>query len=352
MYVVSRYGGWGRNLWACLDNGTITIDDKKRHVRLKVSGGLVVEKTTQTEDEHTTMRYGRHRKTRKGNKIVQEEYFEPGTLKAIRRGGLWKKETSVPLCGSEGTLECYSTSGGAYAKEVFKYANGNTAYLATRWRKRLEIRRPDGKPWIILKGQVALHWESIAGRLDADKDGFHLEHLMRGPNWEATIYDPSGSEVITHGFVQNRQKQGKWLENGKEHFYLSGVKVSRQLHEDDPKMWNPHEVLRIPNAQLRCSLLNRMGYDRLLDKVEHKIIDQSDDGGQLLEIDAGISDHSSFRPDRTMRLLKVICPSTQQVYVLRVPPEIKGYDNARQWTFGLRERDIEQGVRFDLAVET
>ncbi|MBN2272144.1 MAG: hypothetical protein JXN61_16135 [Sedimentisphaerales bacterium] len=352
MYVVSRYGGWGRNLWACLDNGTITIDDKKRHIRLKVSGSLVVEQITQIDDEQTTMKYGRHRKTRKGNKTIKEEYFEPGTLRAIRRSGLWKKETGVPLCGSEGTLECYSTSGGAYAKEVFKYANGNVAYVATRWRKSLEIRYPNGKPWIIMKGQVALHWESIAGRLGSDKEELHQEHLMRGPNWEITVYDPSGSEVITHGCVQSRQKQGKWLENGREHFYLSGVKVSRQLYEEDPNKWKPHEVLRIPNAQLRCSLLNRMGYDRLLDKVEHRVIDQAEDGGQLVEIDAAISDHSAFRPDRTMRLLKVICPSTQQVYVLRVPPEAKTYDNARQWTFGLREREIEQGVRFDLAVET
>jgi hypothetical protein len=352
MYVVSRYGGWGRNLWACLDDGTITIDSRQRHLRLRVSNGLVVEQTTQTEDEHTTLKYGQHCKTRKGSKTVRQEYFEPGTLRAIRKGGLWKKETCVPLCGSKGTLECYSTSGGAYAKEVFRYANGNMGYFATRWRKKLEIKRPNGKPWIILTGQVALHWESIAGRLDPDNDDLHLGHLMRDHDWEVTVYDRSGSKLITHGCVQNRQKQGKWLENGKEKFYLSGVQISRQLYEDDPSKWNPREVLSIPNAQLRCSLLNRMGYDRLLDDVPHRVIDQADDGGQLLEIDTAASGDSASRLDKTMRLLKVICPSTRQVYVLRVPPETKSYDNARQWTFGLRQQDIEQGVHFDLAVET
>jgi len=97
---------------------------------------------------------------------------------------------------------------------------------------------------------------------------------MAAPTGKVTVYDPSGSEVITQGRVQSRQKQGKWLENGKETCYLSGVKVSRQLYEDYPNTWNPREVLRVPNAQLRCSLLNKMGYDRLLDKVEHKVIDQ------------------------------------------------------------------------------
>jgi len=353
MYVVSQYGGWGRNLWVSLDDGTITIEDGKRHLRLRVSNGVVVEQTSQTGDEHITLRYGRHRKTHKGNKTIREEYFEPGTLKAIRRGGLWKRETAVSLCGSEGTLECYSTSGGAFGREVFRYANGNTAYVATRWRKKLEIRRPSGKPWIILKGQVALSWESIAARLGGDNnDDLHLEHIMRGPDWEVTVYDPSGSEVITHGCVQNRQKQGKWLENGKENFYLFGVRVSRRLYEDDPGKWNPHEVLRIPNAQLRCSLLNRMGYDRLLDKVKYRVIDQADDGGQLLEVDAPLSKDTAFGLDKTIRLLKVVCPSTRQVYVLRVPPETKSYDSARQWTFGLRQRAIEQGARFEMAVET
>jgi hypothetical protein len=350
MYVVSRYAGWGRNLWACVDDGTITIDDRKKHMHLRVVSGVVVEQTSRTKDECTTLRYGHQRKTRKGNKIVKEEYFEPGTLRSIRRGGLWKKETGVPLCGSEGTLECYSTSSGAYGKEVLKYANGNIAYSATRWRKKLEIRRPTGEPWIILKGQMALHWESIAGRLDSND--LHLEHLMRGRDWEVTVYDPSGSKVITHGCVQNRQKQGKWLENGKEKYYLSGVKVSRRLHEDDPDKWIPREVLRVPNAQLRCSLLNRMGYDRLLGKIEHRVIDQVDDGGQLLEIDTAVSDDSPFGLDKTMRLLKVVCPSTRQVYVLRVPPETKTYDNARQWTFGLRAGSINEGAQFDLVKET
>lgn len=352
MYLLSRYAGRGRGLWACVDDGTITIDDRKQHMRLKVSSGLVVEQTTQTKDECTTMRYGRHLKTRKGNKIVKEEYFEPGTLRAIRRRSLWKKETGVPLCGSEGKLECYSTSGGAYSKEVFKYANGNIGYLATRWRKKLEIRYPSGKPWIIVKGTVALNWESIARRLDKDNEDLHLEYLMRGRDWEVTVYDPSGSKVVTHGRVQNRQRQDKWLENGKEMYYLSGVKVSQRLYEGDPNTWQPREVLSVPNTQLRCSLLNRMGYDRLLEKMRHRVIDQADDGGQLLEIDTAISDHSPSGLDKTMRLLKVVCPSTSQVYVLRVPPQTKTYDNARQWTFGLREASIREGASLELVKET
>jgi hypothetical protein len=35
-----------------------------------------------------------------------------------------------------------------------------------------------------------------------------------------------------------------------------------------------------------------------------------------------------------------------------VPPETKTYDNARQWTFGLRAGSINEGAQFDLVKET
>jgi len=284
--------------------------------------------------------------------MINEAYFEPGTLQAIKRGGLWKRVRGIPFCGSQGTVECYSTSSGAYGKEIFTYNNGNLGYIAAIWRKKLQVRRPDGKLWIVVKGgKVSLNRRPLANKIDSGANDLGFRHIMRGRNWEITIYDESG-KIVTQGKVENSQKQGKWLEDGKVSYYLSGVKVSRQLYEENPSKWDGYEVLRIPNAQLRCSLLNKMGYDKLLSKVKHKVIDTSDDGGQLLQIDTGLDGHSTRGLDRIMRLLKVICPSTKQVYVLRVPPNIETYQQARQWTFGLREASIKQGVFLELVKET
>lgn len=130
------------------------------------------------------------------------------------------------------------------------------------------------------------------------------------------------------------------------------MKVSWELYEDGPDKWDVHEVLSVPNAQLRCSLLNRMGYDKLLEKVNCKVIDSCDDGGQLLEIDAGLAGDSIRGLDKTMRLVKVICPSTKQTYVLRVPPQIQSYQQARQWKFGLRQGSIKEGACLKLVKET
>jgi len=350
MYLVSRHAGWGRSFWINVDDGTVDAHTRGEHWHIRVQNGIVVEQTTREKDECTTLRYGQQRKTRKGNDI-EEEYFEAGTLHAIKKGGLWKRQTGIPFCGSKGTVECFSTSGGAYGKEIFKYDNGALAYLATRWRKKLQVRRPNGKLWMVIQGKVALNRTSLAERLDPKAIDLGLCYGMRRSDWGLTVYDASGVKVVTQGCVKNHQKQGKWLERGKETYYISGVQVSQQIYEGDPSKWDGYDVLRIPNAQLRCSLLNRMGYDKLLEKVKCKVIESCDDGGQLLEVDTQTAENL-HGVDKIMRMVKVVCPSTGQTYVLRVPPAIASYDQARQWTFGLRQQSISEGAHLELVKET
>jgi hypothetical protein len=351
MYLTSNCAGYGRNFWASVSNGTITVHNKDEHLYVKVREGLIVEETRRSKDECTVLKYGHQSRTTKGAKTIRERFFEHGTLRAIRKGGLWKRDTDIRLCGSAGTLKCYSTSSGAYGKEVFTYSNGVRGYIATRWRKKLLVRRPNGKLWLVLKGKVVLNWEPIAEKLNFDGTIPDLWRAMRGQDWEVTVYDKSGVKVITQGCVKNRQKEGRWLQDGKVFYYMSGVQVSQQLYEDDPSKWDGHEVLKIPNAQLRCSLLNRMGYDKLLGKVRHQVIDQSSDGGQLLKINTHPVENMR-RVDNIMKMLKVICPSTGQTYVLRVPPDMESYDQARQWTFGLQEQNIREGAHLELVKET
>jgi hypothetical protein len=335
-----------------MDSGVVDAHAGDEHLHIKIQNGLILEQTTQRKDECTTLKYGQQHTTKKGNKTVKQEYFQPGTLQAIRRGGLWKRETGIPLCGNKGKVECYSTSGGAYGKEVFKYDNGVLGYMASRWRKKLEVIRPNGKRWIVIEGQVSLNRSPIAARLDPDAGDLGLSSIMRDNSWNVTVYDADGITVVTQGDVKNRQKQGKWLERSKETYYISGVQVSPSLYEDDPAKWDAYEVLKVPNAQIRCSLLNKMGYDKLLERVKHKVVDVSNDGGQLVEIGAGLAGDSIRGLDKMMRLVKVICPSTKQTYVLRVPPEIASFEQARQWTFGMREASIMEGASFELVKET
>lgn len=342
MNVVLRGGGYGRSFWANVYDGIVSIDADEEHMHFRVKKGFVIEKTMASKTEQTSLKFGHGlaKEDLTENRVLKE-YYQKGTLRAIRRGCLWKREKGVPFCGSDGTTKCYSSAGGAFGKEVFRYSNGTLGYIASRWRKKLEIRRPNGKLWMVIKGQIRLDRTPIAERLIPDDDDFGLPYCMRSNDWEMQVYDVDGKTLVTDGKVENRQKVGKWLEKGKATYYMSGVKVSRELYEEDPKKWNPHEVLGVPNAQLRCSLLKKMGYNVLLEKIKPKILDNSDDGGQLLEIDSGIREGTVFGLDKMMRLVKVICPSTSQVYLLRVPPNISKFEQARQWTLGLQREGLE-----------
>jgi hypothetical protein len=157
---------------------------------------------------------------------------------------------------------------------------------------------------------------------------------------------------VTQGAYVNRRREGRWLEDGRVSYYLSGVKVSRMVCEEDPDQWDAWEVLRIPNAQLRSSFLNKMGYKRLLEKVAHEVVDTDSDGSQLLSITLTSERYPPAGTDRTMHLLRVICPSTAASYVLRVPPDVQSCQQARHWTLGLDLDSVKDGAYFDLLQET
>jgi hypothetical protein len=352
MYIISRSAGWGRNFYSHINDGSIYIHHNNGHESVKIERGQIVEFTSHTKNSCTRVCYGKGLTHKRGAAYVKEEYFEPGTLRAIKRGSLWKKETGVLLCGRRGTVECYATSGGAYGREIFTYETGVVGYVASRWRKQLLVYRPNGKPWIVINGRVQLSHQPLATRIDPSSEDLDMQYYMRSSDWSLKVFHRNGVKVITSGGFLNRQKQGEWLIKGKATYYLSGVSVSHQLYQEDPEKWDGHEVLKIENAQLRCSLLNRMGYDRLLEKTGAKQIDESEADGQLLEIDTSVQEGRFDSADRIMRLLKVTCPSTSQVYVLRVPPDIDSCQRARQWTFGLRRESINNGVQLELVRET
>jgi hypothetical protein len=322
-------------------------------VHVKVRNGIVIEETTQKKSNRNILRYGRDLTIKKNKKVLYQEFYNPKTLRGMVKGGIWKRQKDFPLCGVKGTLECFSTSAGACGKEVFTYANKVIAYTAARWRKKLIVYRPSGKLWMVIKGsKVHVGRHSIVEQLAKKNGDIDIWRFMDGQNWDMTVYGDDGETIVTHGPFKNHQKEGKWLENGRTRYYMAGVKVSRSLYEENPEKWNPHELLRVPNAQLRCSLLGRYGYDKLLERIESRIIETAHDGGQLIEINAGGTRGTDRTLDKTMHLIKVICPSTGQAYVLRVPPEMKKFEQARQWTFGLRQESIMGGSLLDLVKET
>jgi len=153
MYLVSRYGGRGRGIWTSINDGTVAVRDRHNRIDVKVRNGIAVSETTRTRDKCTILRYGQDLTIKKGKRTVHQEFYDPKTLRGMKKGGLWKRQRDFPLCGVKGTLECFSTSNGSCGKEVFTYDNGRCAYVATRWRKKLIVCRPSGKLWMVIKGK-------------------------------------------------------------------------------------------------------------------------------------------------------------------------------------------------------
>jgi hypothetical protein len=353
MYVLSRHGGSGRGIWRHIEDGTITIKDTAGSFKVVVHAGQVLEQVHRIGAKCTTVRFGLDLIVTQSGKTVEQVLYEPGTVQAIRKSCLWRKRTDLKLCKTPGVLECYSNHSGSYAREVFTYSNGVVAYTAIKGAKRLEIRRPNGKLWIVVEGRIRLRSHSIAERLDLNVEDLGLWRLMDWNDTSLTVYGPSGIHPVTKGHFDNHQRQGRWLQRGKVEYYLSGVQVKRSLFEQNPDQWDPLEVLKIPNTQIRSSFLNKMGYEKLLERLPHHLIDSdTSDGSQLLSLETAADNEILLTRDRVMRLLKVICPSTGATYVLRVPPTVESCQQARHWTFGLELDEVRNGSRLQLLTET
>ena len=89
------------------------------------------------------------------------------------------------------------------------------------------------------------------------------------------------------------------------------------------------EVLSYRNVEIRSLLLNQFGHERLINKLNGKIIHQEGDS-QLLNLNLG----NVIEP---IRVVKVKDSTTKKYYILRVPHSVKTCAQAIAWTFGLEE---------------
>lgn len=90
-----------------------------------------------------------------------------------------------------------------------------------------------------------------------------------------------------------------------------------------PKEWQPSWLLRERNAELRKILIQEIGYSRIIEELQAIELDSYQEY-TLLKINSDIDIEPIY-------LLKMICPSTQDIHVLRVPPQIKTAHEAITW---------------------
>jgi hypothetical protein len=112
-----------------------------------------------------------------------------------------------------------------------------------------------------------------------------------------------------------------------------GVPVSDRI-AFAPHLITGQEILKTENVEIRRVLIERFGYEKFLEQVGGVIRDRDRDAGgerQLICI--------AFDDDEPLMLLKVICPSTQHIHVLRVPPHMRSCHQAAAWIAGFNNPD-------------
>jgi len=114
-----------------------------------------------------------------------------------------------------------------------------------------------------------------------------------------------------------------------------GLRIPDEWGKIPSEHWQAEWLMNEKNAELRRVLMQGFGYERVLKELKSKIVHATSDM-ELHRID-----NYDIEP---IQLLKVVCPSTGFMHVLRVPPDIQTCYAARNWTFG------EESIEF--AVET
>lgn len=108
-----------------------------------------------------------------------------------------------------------------------------------------------------------------------------------------------------------------------EVFAWHGVNIPSRYGQIPSERWSVEWLLQEHNAELRRVLLQGIGYGRLVQELKPQILDTWREY-QLLRITQEID----VEP---IHLLKMVCPSTQYVHILRVPPHLETARQAVQW---------------------
>lgn len=102
-----------------------------------------------------------------------------------------------------------------------------------------------------------------------------------------------------------------------------GVTLPEKYGKLLPHQWQPQWLLEENNAEVRRVLIQGIGYGRICQELAITELDEWQEYTLLK-----LNDYLDFE---AIYLLKMICPSTGAIHVLRVPPDLKSAREAISW---------------------
>jgi len=360
MQLLTLKGGWGRNRRFEIKDGHVRIlrGGMEPETTLSIKDGKIVKIEDIKNSAHD--RGGRIMTTKAWNGFKRIKH---DVVRTIQRYGA---HSNLPCEGTfyevkglrigkhNGTLRQIARRA-RFVREEFVYDTGQEAYVWTPYRKSFQVFRPNGKLWVEVTAKIRRPYKRSKNLLqriqatlkDIAGDAYRWSNQS---NYEIRLWDERGSQY-GYGKIENRQRIGVWHQGKARHYFVMGVAVSKEIYYACPDQLNPREVLKTENMQLRAALMKKIGPERLLKKLPFVACDV-DGENQLLKAEVKeifTLDNNSLEQMRVRNRLGdeiaiavLKCPSTGQLYYLRVPPRLKKIEHARQWLCGIDIEGIEE----------
>ncbi|MGK7929800.1 MAG: DUF6745 domain-containing protein [Spirulina sp.] len=106
-----------------------------------------------------------------------------------------------------------------------------------------------------------------------------------------------------------------------------GVRLPEKYGKLPPSQWRSQWILSEENAEIRRTLIQGIGYTRICQELQAVALDTWQEYS-LLKIDIEFDEELEEEP---IYLLKMTCPSTGHIHVLRVPPNMNSAREAITW---------------------
>ena len=315
MEILSKGASIGRNFNKLTKDGIVNlVSPTGEKIIYTIKDGDVIEQIYQNKYYKIHTKYGEFKKIYNDKNILLEEKYYSKNERILPKGLFLRKRIDGFI------IERYASCGKMDREKVF-YTNSKKSLLYDlSRRKTVEIFNPNGSIKAKILRDEKFSLSSNLKKMHINIFGLEKMALSFSGKWRYELYDKKGNihsylEGIDHVVTDG-------VRNGKKLYFLKGIGVSENLAKGK---YNAQDILSMSNVTIRTELIKRYGLEKIISEVHGQVIDKNNEY-ELISILAN---------GGVIKILKMICPSTNNESLIRVHPDCKTVDEAVQWTYGV-----------------
>ena len=140
-------------------------------------------------------------------------------------------------------------------------------------------------------------------------------------------------QVDENGRLHSGSGPAKQYRDGESTWAWRGVQVPSFVITDPAKI-TVDQILAEKNVEIRRVMIERYGVDRFMLDSDTAVVDANEEhGAELIKINL------PHDPEKCLCALKLRCASSNAVYIVMVPPEMRTATQALAWTARVAEED-------------